>query len=259
MSTTAVKPPVWKMVKEAVEALGSPTTNVMVRDWILKKYPGTNKSTIGCQTIISTVNHDSRIHYPENKKPRKCDSQYDFLYRPSSGQLEAYDPARHGLWELVEDENGRLKVQKNTDESKPVTADEKGFAAEALLRDFLAGNLDLIEHGLELFTDDNGNAGVEYVIAVGRIDILAIDSDGNFLVVELKVGKGPDDVCGQIMRYVSWVKRHLAKGKKVRGLIIAKSISDKIRYALADLENIEAHEYSMNISLKAVPHIDTVT
>ena len=66
MSTTAVKPPVWKMVKEAVEALGSPTTNVMVRDWILKKYPGTNKSTIGCQTIICTVNHDSRIHYPEN-------------------------------------------------------------------------------------------------------------------------------------------------------------------------------------------------
>jgi hypothetical protein len=46
------------MVKEAVEALGSPTTNVMVRDWILKKYPGTNKSTIGCQTIICTVNHD---------------------------------------------------------------------------------------------------------------------------------------------------------------------------------------------------------
>jgi RecB family endonuclease NucS len=96
-----------------------------------------------------------------------------------------------------------------------VTADDKGFAAEAHLRDFLAGNLDLIEHGLELFTDDNGNAGVEYVIAIGRIDILAIDSDGNFLVVELKVGKGPDDVCGQIMRYVSWVKRHLAKGKKV--------------------------------------------
>lgn len=140
-----------------------------------------------------------------------------------------------------------------------MNADDKGFAAEAHLRDFLAGNLDLIEHGLELFTDDNGNAGVEYVIAVGRIDILAIDSDGNFLVVELKVGKGPDDVCGQIMRYVSWVKRHLAKGKKVRGLIIAKSIPDKIRYALADSENIEAHEYNMNISLKPVPHIDTVT
>lgn len=140
-----------------------------------------------------------------------------------------------------------------------MTAADKGFAAEAHLRDFLAGNLDLIEHGLELFTDDNGNAGVEYVIAIGRIDILAIDSDGNFLVVELKVGKGPDDVCGQIMRYVSWVKRHLAKGKKVRGIIIAKSISDKIRYALADLENIEAHEYNMNISLKAVPHIDTAT
>ena len=35
MSTTAVKMPVWKIVKEAVEEVGSPTTNVMVRDWIL--------------------------------------------------------------------------------------------------------------------------------------------------------------------------------------------------------------------------------
>ncbi|MFN8007523.1 MAG: hypothetical protein U0V70_10965 [Terriglobia bacterium] len=41
------KLPVWKMVKEAVEALGGKTTNVAVRDWIQKKYPGTNPTTIG--------------------------------------------------------------------------------------------------------------------------------------------------------------------------------------------------------------------
>jgi hypothetical protein len=62
------KPPVWKMVKEAVEAIGGTTTNIAVRDWILKKYSGTNPTTISCQIIVSTVNHASRIHYPENQK-----------------------------------------------------------------------------------------------------------------------------------------------------------------------------------------------
>jgi len=66
------------MVKEAVEALGGTTTNIAVRDWILKKYPGTNPTTIGCQIIVATVNHASRIHYPENQKPRLAEAQYDF-------------------------------------------------------------------------------------------------------------------------------------------------------------------------------------
>lgn len=56
----SAKPPVWKMVKEAVEAIGGTTTKIAVRDWILKKYPGTNPTTIGCHIIVSTVNHASR-------------------------------------------------------------------------------------------------------------------------------------------------------------------------------------------------------
>jgi hypothetical protein len=57
------KPPVWKMVKEAIEALGGTTANFDVRDWILKKYPGTNQTTIGCQIFVSTVNYASCGHY----------------------------------------------------------------------------------------------------------------------------------------------------------------------------------------------------
>lgn len=76
------QPYVWQMIKQAVQALGSPTTNIAVRDWILKKYPGTNLSTIQCQIIVCTVNHASRIHYPENKKARAANTEYDFLFRP---------------------------------------------------------------------------------------------------------------------------------------------------------------------------------
>ena len=81
----AKQPYVWQMVREAAQALGNPTTNIAVRDWILNKYPGTNFSTIQCQIIACTVNHASRVHYLENRKPRAADTQYDFLFRPERG------------------------------------------------------------------------------------------------------------------------------------------------------------------------------
>jgi hypothetical protein len=37
------RPSVWQMVREAMDALGPATTNVAVRDWIVAKYPGTNR------------------------------------------------------------------------------------------------------------------------------------------------------------------------------------------------------------------------
>jgi len=40
----------------------------------------------------------------------------------------------------------------------------------------------------------------------GIIDILAIDSDGNLVVVELKRGKTPRDVVAQVLDYGSWVQ-----------------------------------------------------
>ncbi|MFN8007520.1 MAG: endonuclease NucS [Terriglobia bacterium] len=253
-----VKPPVWKMVKEAVEALGGKTTNIAVRDWIQKKYPGTNPTTIGCQIIVSTVNHASRIHYPENQKPRQANAQYDFLFRPATGELEWYDPAKHGQWEIAELENGKLVVREvgKDDEIKEPEEPGKAFAAEAHLRDFLAKNLHVIEEGLQLYVDEGGTAGVEYRTDMGRIDILAADKNGGLLIVELKVERGPDEVCGQIMRYVGWVKRHLAKDKPVRGLIVAQHISERIRYALADVPNISAREYKLNITLHGIPHVD---
>lgn len=62
-------PSVREMIREAVEALGSPTTNVAVRDWVEARYPGTNRETINAQRIICTVNQPSRVHYPEGRHP----------------------------------------------------------------------------------------------------------------------------------------------------------------------------------------------
>lgn len=52
-------PPVWQMVRQAVEEVGEQTTNIEVRDWILEHYPETNKNT------IDPDSHSIRSSYPD--------------------------------------------------------------------------------------------------------------------------------------------------------------------------------------------------
>lgn len=99
------------MLREAVEYLGSPTTNVAVRDWIESRYQGTNRETINAQRIICTVNQPSRVHYPQGTQPRTAtDPRYDFLYSQNRGQLEWYRPERHGLWSIEQDEEDEFAI-----------------------------------------------------------------------------------------------------------------------------------------------------
>ena len=156
-----------------------------------------------------------------------ADGTHDFLYRPSRGRLEAYDPKKHGVWQIVDVGNGRMDVAEDgaakPDAVTKDVADAKRFALESHLRDYLAANLSQIEPGLELYTQDGETDGVEYdTQAVGKIDVLAVDANGVLVVIELKVGQTPDQVCGQLMRYMSWVRRHLADGKQVRASSSAK-------------------------------------
>jgi hypothetical protein len=259
------------MVREAIESLGGKTTNVELRDWILAKFPGTNRSTIQCQIIICTVNHLSRIHYPENRKPRIAEGPYDFLFRPARGRIELFDAARHGRWRIVETEDGEVAVASFDDDAATARVGAEavspaqdegsvevgcaGFAAEHHLRDYLVQHLESIEPGLQLYVDEEGDDGVEYPTQVGRIDILATDRAGHFVVIELKVSRGPDAVAGQVLRYKNWVRHHLSDGRRVRGIIVAQHISDRIRYAIASDPDIYVKQYELNLWFRDLPSI----
>ncbi|HEX4211915.1 MAG TPA: endonuclease NucS domain-containing protein [Candidatus Dormibacteraeota bacterium] len=261
MEDARTKPIIRVRLREAIDALGGKTTNSALRDWVLERYPGTNINTIQTMITTYTVNHPSRVHAPEIHGPRVAnDSRYDFLYRPRRSELELYDPDRHGTWSIVQRDDGSLGVEPVDSEPAELQAVEDEtfspeFAAEAHLRDYLASNLGLIEPGLSLYTDSNGTAGIEYPTPIGRIDILAVDSNQNYLIIELKVSRGPDDVAAQLLRYRSWVKRHIAKGGAVRGVIIAGHLSDRVRYALADVDGVTLYEYEMHIALRPVSRL----
>lgn len=252
------KPFVWQMIKEAVEVHGNKATNIAIKDWILEHYPGTNVNTILNQVIICTVNHQSRVHYKENSRPRRCNDVYDFLFKPASGKVEMYDPRLHGHWEIVQDEKGVLlvrEIKEVRDHKKDEVSMETSFIESKHLRAYLAKHLDLVEEGLELYVDIHGNDGVEYPTDFGPVDLLTIDKKGGFVVVEVRSEHFPDASSGQILKYRNWVKRHLASGKPVRSYLVGSDIPEHIRYSLADCQDVFLKEYDLSIKLKDVPKI----
>ena len=127
---------------------------------------------------------------------------------------------------------------------------EQEFAAESDLRDFLANNPACIEPGLCLYRSGD-RSGIEFPVESGFIDILAVDRQGNFVVIELKVGKGRNKTVGQLLYYMGWVDKNLGKGP-CRGMIIAKEIPDDLMLAVQRVPGVFLFRYHLNVSVEPV-------
>lgn len=258
------KPYVWQMVKEAVENLDGKATYTDIKNFIITKYGDVNESTITCQIIECSVNHPSRIHYPQNKKPRISNGSHDFLFTTGRGKVELHNPEDHGIWEIYKNEYGKFGVrQTGLDEcaigTNEVEVQDSNdvllFPVESHLRDFLAKNLGSVkinDNYLKLFMDENNRDGIEYPTGVGPIDILATDDDGNFVVFELKLSRGVDRAMGQISRYMGWIKLNMAHDKKVFGVIVAQNVDEKLKYAASIIPEISLFEYELNFQIGEV-------
>jgi restriction system protein len=97
--------------------------------------------------------------------------------------------------------------------------------------------------------------GRQYPTDIGPIDILAFEPKSNsFVVIELKKGRPSDQVIGQILRYMGWVKKQLCKeGQGVKGLVICRDPDLKLSYALEMTNNINVQYYKMSFKLTETP------
>lgn len=128
-------------------------------------------------------------------------------------------------------------------------APELPLSLEKQLEDFLSGNLQLLEQGLQLYKDEDGREGRQYPTDVGVIDLLCSRPNGEILVVELKRGRSSDTVVGQVSRYMGWVSRHLANGRPVKGLILTYDRDDALRYAVYAHPSLELRRFKLRLEI----------
>jgi len=218
------------MCEEAAKDLPEIFAPIDVIKKVKGKRPKVKESTIRAHVIALAPNHPSSKHYG----------------------------IRHKLFYYLG--NGRFRLLKSKEEiSLPSQAEEIAeeeedaagfsFEFEADLEGHLANNLVDIEEGLKLYVSPDGVSGRQFPTDVGRIDLLSLDKDGNFVVIELKVGQAMDKACSQVLRYMGWVKRHIAGNRKVRGIIVCMNATDGLKYAASTLENVSIKEYEVHFSL----------
>jgi len=94
---------------------------------------------------------------------------------------------------------------------------------------------------------------VEFPVGGRFIDILAVENKKDLIVIELKVSKGYDKALGQLLRYMAWIKKNLAEpSQEVKGMIVARTVSEDLRLAVSVVNDVELFEYQISISLNKI-------
>jgi len=147
-------------------------------------------------------------------------------------------------------ESFRKAQQKHLLPPSSVEAYKEARIREIILEDFLEYHVERLESGLSLHKERDRN-GRQYPTVVGPIDILARNSHGSWVVIELKRDRASDRVMGQTSRYMGWVKNNLASsGQKVRGIIVGATIDEKLEYAIVGSADITAYTFDFRFNFK---------
>lgn len=238
--------PVRLLIRDMISALAPTPEQHFSKDaaieWFAQNYPKIKEGTISAHLIRFSTNAPSRLHY-------SVKTDEDLLFQLDSSHFRIYAPATDPT--PIHSKNDAVASQEKLVEPSEVQSPSE-FAYESDLRDFLAKNLSHIEPGLLLYQDE-GITGIEFPVGGRFIDILAIDANKNFVVIELKVSRGYDRVIGQLLRYMAWIEKHHAEpGQGVRGIIAAREISEDLKLACSYLPSVSLYEYELSVSLRKV-------
>ncbi len=215
-----------------------------IKNWFAKNYPKIKVATVTCHITKMTTNNRTRIHYSP-----KSDGADDLFFQLPNGFLRLHDHV-HDPAPIYENSTNVDIVSQAPTQNEG--GDDTEFAYEKDLQNFLSKNLSTIEEGLTLYENEGIN-GIEFPVGDRFIDILAVDKNNNLVVIELKVSKGYDRVVGQILRYMAWIKTYQADDdQSVRGIIVAKEISEDLLLACSSISNIVLYEYQLSVTLKRI-------
>ena len=161
----------------------------------------------------------------------------------------------------LDNTNIRLKKADLIEESDEIAVTSKGnktemsvkrqqFSSEKILEDELVARL---EAGIPVFGMNlkiyrkRGVYGRQYIIPIGRLDLLCEDMEGNLYIIELKKDSGYDDAYKQTAAYLDWfVANNVAKGKKVFGIICLNSPTKELIEKVHSDKRMKLYEYQIS-------------
>jgi hypothetical protein len=229
---------------------GQVFSKAAVSQWFARHYPKIKRNTVHMHVDGMSVNNTIRKHHPSIKPG----SGYDLFYKLGPDQFRLWSPDSDPP-PLYKEDIERLSSNDLENaaapESEVPTEVEAGreFAFERDLRNYLVKNLTLIEPGLRLY-EEEGILGVEFPVGGRFIDILAVDKDGRYVVVELKVSRGYDRVVGQLLRYMGWVEQNMESAQPARGIIVANEITADLKLACSRISDVRLIEYEISLTLR---------
>jgi len=225
-----------------------------VMNWFAQHYSKIRPTTVSMHVNGMSINNRNRRHYP-NIQPG---SGHDLFFK--------LGPDRFRLWEEKVDPAPLYKPDIEASESGPIEEGEfealegeeaiqaaasREFAFERDLQNYLAKNLGAIEPGMILY-EEEGITGIQFEVGGRFIDILAVDSKGGYVVIELKVSRGYDRVVGQLLRYMGWVDQNLGGSQPARGIIVAHEITNDLKLAASRIHGVRLIEYTISFALNPV-------
>lgn len=138
-------------------------------------------------------------------------------------------PLELGIWKL--DNNKAVKIDFSTLES------------ENRLEDILADDISIIDPNLLLIGRQVSTSYSKF------IDLLAVDADGNLVVIELKRNRTPRDVVAQLLDYGSWIR-------ELGDEDIAGIFADYLRKYYSKKEDVSLDQvFCEKFSVKEMPEV----
>jgi RecB family endonuclease NucS len=114
---------------------------------------------------------------------------------------------------------------------------------------YICSNPEVIENGLKIIKR-------EYEVISGSekriIDLLGIDKDSNYVVIEVKAHKAGIEVLEQILSYMHLIQKSLSLDKKVRGIIFANEFDEKLKEVELSRYNISLKKYCLELHIEDI-------
>lgn len=140
-------------------------------------------------------------------------------------------------------DSGAPETLGETDPCAPEAIEGQHFSMEADLQRALRGSIENLVSGLQII-----DGGTEKRVENGFIDILAEDSEGRTVVIELKAVVARRDAVAQCLAYMGDVAAEM--GRTPRGILIAPGFDAKAISAASILPELtlKVYRYSFDFS-----------